>query len=349
MEQIGRYLVRGEIGKGGFGTVYRAWDPEVRRDVAIKVLTSLTDPAMLARFRSEAGTTGILKHKNIITVHDFGEHNSAPYLVMELLEGRSLREVIETGPRLSLSEKVGILGEIARGLLHAHQNGVIHRDVKPANIMLLADGSVKILDFGIARMANPDLTRQTSTGMMVGTPQYMAPEQFAGEDATALSDIFEYGVVCYELLSGEQPFRGPHVAAVAHLVTTKAPEPLRTLVPDCPEEIESIVQMAMAKRSTERYQSLQELLFDLAPIEAGFRKDRADQMAAEAQRSLETGDLDSAQKLVWRALELEPNHPQSQELRRRIQRQRERLALEELSAAREARERAQRIAALLAE
>src|ERR1039457_838240 len=224
MEQIGRYLVRGEIGKGGFGGVYRAWDPVMRRDVAIKVLTSVNDHGMLARFRSEPATTGILKHKNIITVHDFGEHNSAPYLVMELLEGSSLREGIEAGPQPSLSEKVGILGEIARGLLHAHQNGVIHRDVKPANIMLLADGSVKILDFGIARMANPDLTRQTSTGMMVGTPQYMAPEQFAGEDATALSDIFAYGVVCYELISGEQPFRGPHVAAVAHLVTTRSEE-----------------------------------------------------------------------------------------------------------------------------
>ena len=396
MEQIGRYLVRGEIGKGGFGAVYRAWDPVMRRDVAIKVLTSVNDPGMLARFRSEPATTGILKHKNIITVYDFGEHNSAPYLVMELIEGRSLREVIETGPRLSLPEKVGILGEIARGLLHAHQHGVIHRDVKPANIMLLAEGSVKVLDFGIARLANLDLTRQTSTGMMVGTPQYMAPEQFAGEDATALSDIFAYGVVCYELLSGEQPFRGPHVAAVAHLVTTKVPTPLRTLAPDFPEALESIVQMAMAKRSTERYPSLQELLFDLAPIEAGFRKSRVDAMVAQAERSIEAGDLDSAQKLVWQALELEPNHPQSQELRRSIQRQRERPALEtrwkgaveeaerllrrssfdeaiesleamrgllgsdsvgdlradleaRLSAVREAREKAQRIEALLAE
>ncbi len=327
-EQIGRYLVRAKIGEGGFGTVYRAWDPVMRRDVAIKVLTSVSDPDSLARFLSEPATTGALKHKNIITVYDFGEHQSAPYLVMELLDGRSLREAID-GPPLSLAEKVAILGETARGLLHAHQNGVIHRDVKPANIMLLADGSVKVLDFGIARMANPDLTRHTITGMMVGTPEYMAPEQFENEDATPLSDIFAYGVVCYELLSGEQPFRGRNLATVVNLITTKVPAPLRTLVPDCPEALESIVQMAMAKRRSERYQSIQELLFDLAPIEAGFRKDRVDGMAAEAQRSLEAGNLDSAQKLVWQALELDPNHPPSQELRRRIQRRRERLALEE--------------------
>src|ERR1017187_7039189 len=133
MEQIGRYLVRGEIGKGGFGVVYGAWDPMMRRDVAIKVLTSVNDPGMLARFRSEPATTGILKHKNIITVHDFGEHNSAPYPVMGLRGGRSLRRVIEAGRRLSLTKKGGILGEIARGLLHAHQNGVIRRGVKHAS------------------------------------------------------------------------------------------------------------------------------------------------------------------------------------------------------------------------
>ncbi len=328
-EKIGRYLVRGEIGKGGFGAVYRAWDPVMRRDVAIKVLTSVNDPGMLARFLSEPATTGILKHKNIITVHDFGEHESAPYLVMELIDGRSLREAIDAGPPLPLAEKVGILGEVARGLWHAHQSGVIHRDVKPANIMLLAGGGVKVLDFGIARMVNPNLTRQTSTGMMVGTPEYMAPEQFEDEDATPLSDIFAYGVVCYELLSGQQPFRARNLASVVNLITTKVPELLRTLVPDCPEALESIVQQAMAKRPSERYQSLQELLFDLAPIEAGFRKERVDAMAAEAQRSLEAGELESAQKLVWQALELDPNHPPSQELRRRIQRLRERPALEE--------------------
>jgi serine/threonine protein kinase len=239
---------------------------------------------MLARFRSEPATTGALKHKNIITIYDFGEHGSAPYLVMELLDGRRLRDVIDKGAGLTLADKAGILGEIARGLWHAHQSGVIHRDIKPANIMLLADGTVKILDFGIARFANPDLTRQTSAGLMIGTPEYMAPEQFAGEDATALSDIFAYGVVCYELLSGQQPFRDPHLAAVSFLIGNKIPEPLRTLTPDCPEAMESIVRKAMAKRGSDRYPSLRELLFDLAPIEAGFRKDRVDRMAAEARR-----------------------------------------------------------------
>jgi serine/threonine-protein kinase len=327
--QIGRYVVRGELGKGGFGTVYRAWDPTMRRDVAIKVLTAVHEPAMLARFRTEPATTGRLKHKNIITVYDFGEHDSAPYLVMELLDGRSLQEAIKSGPALSVPGKVGILAEIARGLLYAHEQGVIHRDIKPANVMLLKDGGVKILDFGIARLMDPEGTRQTSTGMMIGTLEYMAPEQFEGKDATALSDIFAYGVVCYELLSGQQPFRASFPAAVIHKILNTDPEPLRTVAPQCPEALEPIVRKALAKRCSERYQSLQEILFDLAPIEAGFRKARVDAIAAEAERLFEAGELDSAQKEVRRALELDASHPPSQELRRRIQQRRERLALEE--------------------
>jgi serine/threonine-protein kinase len=128
----------------------------MRRDVAIKVLTAVHEPAMLARFRTEPATTGRLKHKNIITVYDFGEHDSAPYLVMELLDGRSLQEAIKSGPALSVPDMVGILAEIARGLLYAHEQGVIHRDIKPANVMLLKDGGVKILDFGIARLMDPE-------------------------------------------------------------------------------------------------------------------------------------------------------------------------------------------------
>jgi formylglycine-generating enzyme required for sulfatase activity len=284
---------------------------------------------MVARFRSEPGTTGILKHKNIVTIHDFGEHESAPYLVMELLEGRSLREAIENGPPLSLLEKVTILAEIARGLLHAHQNGVIHRDVKPANIMLLADGAVKILDFGIARIVDRDLSRQTSAGTMLGTAEYMSPEQFEGEDATTLSDVYSYGVVCYELLSGKQPFRASHWMAVAHLITTRVPEPLRMLAPECPAALETIVKKAMARRPSERYPSLKHLVLDLAPIEAGLRTGQIDSLANEAARWLEAGDLNSAEKVVFQALDVDPTHPRSQEVWRLIQRLRERHALEE--------------------
>ncbi len=309
--------------------MYRAWDPEVRRDVAIKVLTSVHDPGMVARFRSEPGTTGILKHRNIVTIYDFGEHESAPYLVMELLEGRTLQQAIETGPPLSLLVKVAVLVEVAEGLLHAHESGVIHRDIKPANIMLLADGAVKVLDFGIARMADPNLTRQTSTGMMIGTAEYMAPEQFEGKDATALSDIFSYGVVCYELISGKQPFRASNWMAAALLIANAVPEPLPALAPECPEALDAIVRKAVAKRPSERYQSLQDMLFDLAPIKAGLRKIRADALAVEGQRALNAGDLNAAEQEARRALELDPAHSPSQELRRRIQRQRERLALAE--------------------
>src|SRR5579871_467237 len=329
MEELGRYLVRGQIGKGGFGAVYRAWDPLVGREVAIKLLTSVHDPSMLARFRFEAGTTGKLKHKNIVTIYDFGVHEAAPYLVMELLDGRSLREVIESAVPLSLLDKVAILAEIARGLMYAHQNGVIHRDVKPANVMQVVDGTVKILDFGIARMADPDLSRQTSTGVLVGTPLYMAPEQFAGEDATAVSDIFSFGVLGYELLCGEHPFRAPNPVATMNLVSNKELTPLRESIADYPAPLDSVLLKAVAKRPSERYQSLQDLLFDLAPIEAQLRRNHADCQAQEAQRWLAGGDLASAQQSLWRALEADPSHARSHELRREIQCRRDRIVLEQ--------------------
>ena len=248
------------------------------------------------------------------------EEDSAPYQVMELLEGRSLRDAIDNRAPFSVAEKAGILGEIARSLAYAHRSGVIHRDIKPANIMLLANGGVKILDFGIGGTLAPGVTRQTSADITTGTPEYMAPEQYEGRGARALSDIYAFGVVAYEWLTGVQPFRGANPANTMSMVMNTIPPPVRMLSADCPEALESVVRMCMAKRPAERYRSMEEVLFDLGPIEAAFRKDRVDGMVAEAQRLLEAGDSDSAQRVLGRALELEPGHPAGQELRRRMQR-----------------------------
>ena len=275
MDRIGRYEILGEIGRGGFGVVYRAHDPVMRRNVAVKVLTAVSDPNLLARFRSEAGTTGNLRHKNIITVYDYGEHAGQPFLVMELLEGRSLQEVIRDGPPLSLFEKVSVLLQVAEGLRFAHEQGVVHRDVKPSNVMLLNDGGARILDFGIARFLDASRTRHTMAGFILGTIEYMSPDQLQGVDAGPLTDIFSFGVTCYELLSGRQPFRAETIGRTMHLLAAADPAPLGHVVPECPEGLQHVVRTALEKDRSLRYQSMRELLFDLAPIEAALRKERA--------------------------------------------------------------------------
>src|ERR1051325_11195026 len=207
--RIARYEIQAELGHGAFGRVYRAYDPLMNRRVAIKVLIAEGDPDMLARFRSEAGTTASLKHKNIVTVHDFGEHEGQPYLVMELVEGDNLHKIIYGQDPLTLLDKLNILFQVAEGLSYAHDSKVIHRDIKPSNIMLLPDGTVKIMDFGIARVTTKDGTRRTQQGFLIGTISYMAPEQFTrGADPDALADIFAFGDVCYELFAGSHPFPG---------------------------------------------------------------------------------------------------------------------------------------------
>ena len=319
MERIGRYEIQSEIGQGGFGLVYRAWDPLMHRKVAIKLLTAVSDSNMLSRFRHEADTTGNLRHKNIITVFDYDEHESQPYFVMELVEGRSLKDIIEKGPALELFEAVSILMQVAQGLQYAHEARVIHRDIKPSNIMLLADSSVKILDFGIARFMDQGRTHQTATGMLIGTPEYMAPDQFHGYKADVLTDIFSYGVTSYELLSGKQPFRADQFETVVYLITTSDPMPLPTLIPRCPEALDATVRMAMAKDRAQRYQSMQDLLLDLAPLELNLRRSKADSLSLEARSLVEAG-YGAARTRLRRALELDPTNAAGQEFRNRIKR-----------------------------
>src|SRR5580698_2841520 len=179
-ERIGEYEIRGEIGKGGFGKVYRGFDPTVGRLVAIKVLSSGGDASTLARFRTEATAAGNLNHKNIVTVFEFGEDQGTFFLVMEYLEGRDLQHVMPDAGSLKLVDKMNIMSQVAEGLQCAHQHGIVHRDVKPANIMLLADGTVKIMDFGIARLTHADSARLTQSGFLMGTLTYMAPELLNG-------------------------------------------------------------------------------------------------------------------------------------------------------------------------
>jgi serine/threonine protein kinase len=322
VQKIGKYEVQAELGQGGFGKVYRAFDPTVGRPVAIKMLTTEGDRDLLTRFRNEAAAAGNLKHKNIVTVHEFGEHNGRPFLVMELLEGQDLLQIIKDGVQLTLLQKMNIMDQVADGLDCAHRNGVIHRDIKPANIRVLPDGTVKIMDFGVARLNRErNETRVTQQGDLVGTILYMSPEQFSGSGADALSDVFAYGVTYYELLTGSHPFKSTDPARVMFKLTMEDPEPLRLLAPECPEGLEQVVNRALQKDRELRYQSLRDLRLDTEPLMFELQQARARTLLVEAEKLSAAGEFTSALSIIHEALELDPSNREVRHLREVVQRE----------------------------
>ncbi|MBW2096856.1 MAG: serine/threonine protein kinase, partial [Deltaproteobacteria bacterium] len=206
MEQLGRYIIQEEIGKGGMGIVYRAYDPEIDRKLALKVLRAdmAEDEEIVQRFLREAKAAGRLAHPNIVTVYDVGEDGGMPFIAMEFLSGISLEEMIKQGP-LPLRDALRFSGQIAHALHYAHREGVVHRDIKPSNIIVGGDGQVKITDFGIARVQDISSSEQTRTGQILGTPTYMSPEQVQGKKVNGSADLFSLGVILYEMISGERP------------------------------------------------------------------------------------------------------------------------------------------------
>ncbi len=253
--RFGKYEVEGRLGEGGFGVVYRGRDPLLDRPVAIKAC-SRSDEGLRRRFYREARIAAGLRHANITTVHELGVEDGVPFLVQELLEGEDLRQVIRQGRRLSLATVVAYLVQIARGLEHAHAAGVLHRDVKPANVRILPDGSVKLMDFGIAKVLGTD-TGLTGTGMTLGTVGYLAPEQLRSEEADERADIFAFGVLAYELLTGERPFRGDDFSQVSYqLLYTEPPSLTRASLARtatlCPEPLALWVHRCLAKERGRR-------------------------------------------------------------------------------------------------
>jgi serine/threonine-protein kinase len=319
VQRIGKYEIKGQLGVGGFGQVFRALDPTMGRMVAIKLLTAAGDPDIQKRFRNEAAAAGKLRHKNIVTVYDFGEQDGAPYIVMELMEGEDLHRVITKKRSLTLLRKIRIMMETAEGLHHAHANGIVHRDVKPANIMVLNDGGVKIMDFGIALVTQDTANRLTPQGSMLGTFRYMAPEQFFGMPSDEISDIFSYGIIFYELISGKHPFHSTEPAAVMRNITICEPEPLRRVAPDCPEALESICARLLAKERDQRYQNLDDVHYDLAAILLELEGERAKEILAEARRLIASDDLNGAQVLVRKVLDVNPANREARELRESLQ------------------------------
>jgi serine/threonine-protein kinase len=262
METFGRYQLQEKLGQGGMGVVYRAFDSVLQRIVALKLVHSPDglDPEMRERFFREARAAGLLTHKNIVTIYDLGEHDGTPYLAMEYLEGEDLQRRLARPERMSLAHRVDLAIEICQGVEYAHSHGVIHRDVKPANIYITDDGGAKILDFGLARLITSELTK---SNMLMGTLNYMAPEQVRGERADQRSDVFSVGVVLYELFGGRKAFEGDSVASTLYKILQEAPEPLWKIDPALPLELTEIVERALAKLRDERYPDMSALRRDL--------------------------------------------------------------------------------------
>lgn len=257
MQTIGKYEVLDVIGYGGMGVVYRARDNSIGRLVALKVLNAATgqQPELRERFLREARSAGNLQHPNIVVIHDLGEHEGMPYIAMEFLNGQPLDKALQTAA-LSTAEKLQIFGQICAGLQFAHESGVVHRDVKPANVILLRDGKAKLVDFGIAHTSDARLTK---TGTVIGTVAYMAPEQLKGKPVDARSDVFSAGAMLYEMLSGKLPFEGETTAETMMKILQEEPPDLRPQGVFHPAELAAIVQRALAKDPARRYQSAREL------------------------------------------------------------------------------------------
>ena len=256
IETLGKYEIKRPLGRGAMGTVYEGWDPIIARRVAIKTV-SLPDHAdpeteeALARFRREAQAAGRLTHPNIVAVFDYGETNDLAYIVMEFVDGPSLKMLLDREERFALADTVRVMDDLLVGLQFSHERGVVHRDIKPANVMLTNAGQAKIADFGIARIESSSMTQ---AGTLLGTPAYMSPEQFMGQAVDARTDIYSSGVLLYLLLTGERPFEGG-MSSIMHKALNTEPSAPSLLSVTAPPSLDAVVRRAMAKRPEDRFPS----------------------------------------------------------------------------------------------
>ena len=261
--QVGRYLIQERLGRGGMATVFKAHDPDIGRDVAIKFLHAALcqDEEYRSRFLQEARAAGGLSHPNIVVVHDVGEIDGRPYMAMELLTGEPLSDVMQSGQPLPVRDVVIMGIQLARALDYSHSRGIVHRDIKPGNIVRLkGTDTIKVTDFGIAHVDTPEGGQQrTRVGDVLGTPQYMSPEQTQGEKLDGRSDLFSAGIMFYQMLTGQRPFQGDSLMAVAMKIVKGDPVPLEKLRPDLPASLRRAVERCLAKAPERRFQSGREL------------------------------------------------------------------------------------------
>ena len=281
---ISHFRILEKLGAGGMGVVYRAEDTRLRRTVALKFISRhlLNSDDAVLRFVREAQAAAACEHPNVCTIYEVGDSDEGTFIAMACIEGRSLKEQIASGA-LSVREAVDIAVQVTRGLDAAHRRGIVHRDIKPGNIMITPDGVAKVMDFGLARP--PEATQLTKAGSTVGTIAYMSPEQTRGQNVDARSDIWALGVVLHEMISGHRPFHGGHDQAIVHSILHDEPDPITDAQPGISAELERIIVKALAKSPTERYQHAEEMLEDLLALSGG--------VADSATRPLEPRGSDS--------------------------------------------------------
>jgi serine/threonine protein kinase len=295
--KIGRYKILSELGRGAMGIVYKAEDPNLDRIVALKTIIIANDADGAAEYRKrfflEAKAAGKLTHPNVVTTFDCGDHDGMAYLAMELVEGTDLRTRL-TSDGVSPLEAVDIVRQVAEGLAYAHERGVVHRDIKPANIMIDGKGRAKLMDFGLARVRLAD--HKTTTGMVLGTPRYMSPEQIAGEPVDARSDIFSLGIVLYEALTGTRLFAGEGIEQVQHSIMNVEPVPPTRMTPGLPAMLDFVVARALKRDAAVRYQDARELAGDLATCLAELRSSESSPESGSRTVRMEpsAGKLDEA-------------------------------------------------------
>jgi len=265
LTRIGKYEVECVIGEGSMGVVYRAIDPLINRRVAIKVMADAVaqDAGLRDRFLREAQAAGSLQHPNVVTIYDFGEVDDHLFIAMEYVEGDDLADLIAKKVTIRPSDALDLIIGLLHGLAYAHKRGIIHRDIKPANVRVDGEGKARLMDFGVAHLASSELT---STGMLLGTPAYMAPEQITGGAVTAETDLFSVGAVLYELLAGRRPFVGETLQSLMYSILNKAPEPLEHFIPKLPPGLNDVVMRALAKEPSHRYHSALAMANDLSAI-----------------------------------------------------------------------------------
>ena len=265
LTRIGKYEVECVIGEGSMGVVYRAIDPLINRRVAIKVMADAVaqDAGLRDRFLREAQAAGSLQHPNVVTIYDFGEVDEHLFIAMEYVEGDDLADLLTKNVTIRPGDALDLIIGLLHGLAYAHKRGIIHRDIKPANVRVDSEGKARLMDFGVAHLASSELT---STGMLLGTPAYMAPEQITGGAVTAETDLFSVGAVLYELLAGTRPFVGETLQSLMYSILNKTPEPLDKYVPKLPPGLNDVVMRALTKESNHRYHSALAMANDLSAI-----------------------------------------------------------------------------------
>ena len=317
MQLLGKYEIIAEIGRGAMGAVYKARDPLIDRLVALKTITGgpSAQSNLLDRFYQEARSAGALQHPNIVTIYELGHEKNTPFIAMEYLEGESLDRIIEQRPVLPLSVKLGYIVRVCDALAYAHQHNVVHRDVKPANIMVTKEGVVKVVDFGIARLTDMSMTQPN---MMIGSRAYMSPQLYKGERADARSDIWAVGVSLYELLAYKRPFTGDSEAELMFHIIYEKPEDLMGQSPECTEELAQIVGKMLEKKSDDRFQSMEDLLHAIEPIWKAAQQATVSGLLADCQELVVAKDLQRAHALLRKALHIDVGNSQAKSMLEKV-------------------------------